>query len=112
MWLTSFDPEGVWPPTRVTLLRRVQIGNRRDHAWAGLDPPIPLGQGPDVAMVILGARHQGFDIWAPTSWPIHVFICTVERDLANRDSFAVDEVRIARWGRLHETLEGAESNEM
>src|SRR5215216_4105922 len=105
MWLTSFDPEGVWQPTTVTLLRRVRIGDRYDHAWARFDPAIALVHGEDVDVALLGARHEGFDIWQPGTWPIDVYICAVAPELAGRDEFTRDDVTIVRWGRLHETLE-------
>ena len=113
MWLTSFDPNRGWPPTSVTLLGRVQIGNRTDHAWARLSPPVPLSphRWTQTDHVILGARHQGFDVWSPTTWPLHVFISTVSPELADRLVFDSAEVTIARWGLLHETLEGAETDE-
>ncbi len=113
VWLTSFDPNGGWPPTEVTLLRRVQIGDRTDHAWAQLSPAIPVSSHPstEVDHAILGARHQGIDVWSPTTWPIHVFICTIPPELADRSVFSSTEVTIARWGLLHESLERAETDE-
>jgi hypothetical protein len=113
MWLTSFDPNGGWPPTEVTLLRRVQIGDRTDHAWARLSPPVPLSphSWSETDHVILGARHQGFDVWSPTTWPMHVFISTVSPELADRSVFDSADATIARWGLLHETFERAETDE-
>lgn len=113
MWLTSYDPEGGWSPSEVTLLQRVQIGGRNDYAWVRLNPAIPLANSADLDRVILGARHQGFDIWVtPERWPIHVYICTVSLEVASQVSFRRDQVQIVRWGRIHETLEKALSNEM
>jgi hypothetical protein len=46
-----------------------------------------------------------------TSWPIHVFVCTVPDASPGQDAFGADEDHIVRWGRLHETREKALSNE-
>jgi hypothetical protein len=64
----------------------------------------------DVEDVILGARHQGNNVWAPTSWPVHVYVCTVPSNLRDRTDFSKDEVTISNWGLLHQTLERAQKD--
>jgi hypothetical protein len=42
---------------------------------------------------------------------MHVFISTVSPELADRSVFDSSKATIARWGLLHETFEGAETDE-
>ncbi len=76
MWLTAFETPDAFPPTELYLLQRVTIGERHDHAWAHRAHAIPLGYQ-DYEDIIVGSRHHGFDIWSPTTWPLHIYICTV-----------------------------------
>jgi hypothetical protein len=103
MWLTSYDPNGVWTPVEVRLERAVQIGSRSDHVWSHLEHSIRL-QGGQVQRVILGTRHAGFDIWHSTTWPIQAYLCTLPLESAERIDFSPDEVTIAAWGLLHESI--------
>jgi hypothetical protein len=106
VWLTQYDVQEPGPPIEIGLERRVTIGERKDHAWAHLSSPLRLA-GTDVVHVIVGARHSGDDVWSPTRWPVHVYVCTVPEELQDRDRFTPDQVTIAMWGLLHETLDRA-----
>jgi hypothetical protein len=103
VWLTSFDPGAAWAPTEVQLMRPVTIGSRADHAWAQLAQPINLS-GLPVSQIILGARHAGDNVWLLGESSIHVFVCTVSPELANRDAFTRDQIQIDRWAILHPSL--------
>ena len=104
MWLTAYDTTRTWPPTEARFGSRVQVGKRKDFAWAELIPPIQRPDGAEWSTVLLGARHQGFSVWDPPSrWPIHVYVCTTSPDHWGGSSIPVDEVTIESWGLLHET---------
>jgi hypothetical protein len=111
-WLTSFDPGGVWPPTRVTLLRQVRVGERHDWMWADVSRPIPLsgqrGGSPQPTMrILLGARHTGGDIRQPIVSPLHVYICLPNAAGDERDEYTANDLAVARWGILYPNEESA-----
>lgn len=106
MWLTSYDPEDVWPPVEVELVSRVRIGERDDWAWGHLSSPIPCADEMRDR-VLIGARHQGDSVWAePERWPVHVYLCTTDPE-GEPDVLQPDRVTIARWGLLHQSRERA-----
>jgi hypothetical protein len=112
VWLTSYDPEHVWLPVEVVLESRVQIGDRRDLAWARLSRSIPLSGQTHYDRVLIGARHVGGSVWeTPDRWPVHVYLCTTESEHEGDLVLARDQVTIERWGLLHQTRERAETDE-
>jgi hypothetical protein len=107
VWLTSYDPGGAWAPTDVQLEKPVTIGLRADHAWVQLTPSINLS-GLPFSRVILGARHDGDNVWFLGEASIDVYVCTVSPELAILDTFTKDQVQIDRWAILHPSLSSDE----
>jgi hypothetical protein len=99
VWLTSFDPEGAWPPTEISLMERVQVGVRDDLAWADVAEPIALG-AEQCARVLLQARHEGHSVWSDEPEPIHVYVCTTN-GAHESEVLQVDNIRIRAWGLLY-----------
>jgi hypothetical protein len=102
VWLTSFDPDDAWPPVRVRLGQRVQVGERPDYAWAHAESPVPLRDPrTPVRDFIVGPRHRGECLDRPTRWPIHVYLLVPRDAVPVGSAFTIDEVRLTRWGLLH-----------
>ena len=108
MWLTPYDIADAWPPVEIELAGRVEVGGRKDWAWARLGAPVPLA-GAMRDRVLVAARHVDEDLWErPSRWPVHVFVATAADEDAT--SLDVGEVVVAAWGLLHETRERAETD--
>lgn len=109
VWLTSYDPEDVWPPVEIELTSRVRVGERDDLAWGRLSEPIPLADGLRDR-VLVGARHVGDSVWSePERWPMHVYLCAASVD-GEPGTLAREQVSIERWGLLHQTRERADAD--
>jgi hypothetical protein len=108
MWLTSFDVEPGWGPVEATVVGGSSIGDRKDWVVAVLDPALWDPDG-SIDCVLLGARHQGESVVAPSGrWPMHVYVCAPKAGVSWSGPMKADEVSILRWGLLHETRERAE----
>jgi len=112
VWLTSYDPNGVWPITEVVLEARARIGDRTDLAWVSLNPAIPI-DGRVRSGALLGARHVGDSVWSkPERWPLHVYVCVTNDDADDGSAdLTREQITIARWGLLHESSERAAIDE-
>ncbi len=112
MWLTSYDPNGAWPATELTLVGRASVGSRTDWAWASLRGPIRLGDRVR-SRVLVGSRHAGDSVWTePERWPMHVYVCYANDDVAEDcDELSREQITNAAWGLLHQSRKRAATDE-
>jgi hypothetical protein len=105
VWLASYDPPQVWSPIAATLSDPVRIGERDDYVWAILEAPLTVtddrGASQRASKVILGSRHQGFDIRRPGQNPMHVYIIRPKGEDADGVEFTPEEVVVHYWGIIY-----------
>lgn len=111
-YLSSLESERLSPVRRCTVLFRTTFSSGKACIVANVAPFI-LAQEfgvPELATVVLAARHEGEDLASIQRFPCFVFVCRVVGldPVSSGRVFERADVEIVGWGELYRTPHDAE----
>jgi hypothetical protein len=102
--LVATEPEGLFAPKRVQLLKKARVGNRDDFFWGEASEPFEAGKygnNPETSVILLATRHFGYSLTDLDQLPLDVYICGVQNpDLEFKAKLRQEDVSIMAWALL------------
>ena len=102
--LLATEPEGLFAPRRIRLVKKASVGDRDDFFWGEASDPFEAGKygdNPETARILLATRHFGYSLEDLDQLPLDVYICGVRNPhLEFAEKLRQEDVSIMAWALL------------
>lgn len=110
-YLSSLESSRFERPRKCRFERALSFDTGKAAVEAAISPPVngqEFNRVPEIARVILAARHAEVSIDPVTEFPCFVFIAIPKSDVVIQSPIRSGELEIIAWGELYRTMEDAE----
>ncbi len=102
--LIATEPEDLFSPRRIRLVKKASVGDRRDFFWGEASEPFEAGRygdNPETSRILLATRHFGYSMDDSDQLPLDVYICGVrDPGLELAETLRQEDVSIMAWAML------------